>query len=135
MNLLNTQNPSDVLKFELSKQGKEYKLSRNFSLSEYASKDGADIVFLHPSLILGLQLIRDKTEKPVTILSGYRSVEHNKAIGGAKKSSHVKGMACDIIIESMTPNQVSFLARELGFGGIKAYPSFTHIDVDRIRTW
>lgn len=135
MNLLNTQNPNDVLTFDLDKQGKDYKLSRNFTLGELASKDGSSLVLIHPSLILGLQLIRDKTGKRITINSGYRSLEHNKAIGGATNSSHVKGMACDIVVESMTPNQVSFLAKELGFGGIKAYPSFTHIDVDKVRTW
>ena len=33
--------------------------------------------------------------KPMIVTSGYRTVEHNKAIGGAKLSRHCVCMACD----------------------------------------
>ena len=33
--------------------------------------------------------------KPMTVVSGYRTPEHNKAIGGAKLSRHCVCMACD----------------------------------------
>ena len=36
--------------------------------------------------------LRDHFSKPVTVTSGYRSPELNKAIGGSTTSDHCKGM-------------------------------------------
>jgi uncharacterized protein YcbK (DUF882 family) len=44
-------------------------------------------------------------------------------------------MAADIVIRGMTPLEVASLAHDMGLGGIKAYPTFTHIDVGVKRTW
>jgi len=49
----------------------------------------------------GLAPIRKKYG-PVTITSGYRTPEHNVAVGGVENSQHVKGQAADFI----TGNQV-----------------------------
>jgi uncharacterized protein YcbK (DUF882 family) len=135
MNVFNSQNENDVLRFDRASNGDGYKLSRNFTLAEIASKDGSNLVLIHPSLILALQAIRDHTGRSVSINSGYRSPQHNTAIGGAPNSLHVKGMAADIVIRGMTPLEVASLAHDLGLGGIKAYPTFTHIDVGIKRTW
>jgi hypothetical protein len=43
-----------------------------------------------------LQPIRDHFRTPIHIISGYRSSACNKAVGGAKNSDHLKGMASDI---------------------------------------
>ncbi len=43
-----------------------------------------------------LQPIRDHFRTPIHIISGYRSPACNKAVGGAKNSDHLKGMASDI---------------------------------------
>lgn len=32
---------------------------------------------------------------PITVISGYRSVEANKAVGGVSNSQHIIGQACD----------------------------------------
>jgi uncharacterized protein YcbK (DUF882 family) len=135
MNVFNSQNEFDVLRFDRASNGDGYKLSRNFTLAEIASKDGSNLVLIHPALILALQAIRDHTGRSVTINSGNRSPQHNTAIGGATNSLHVKGMAADIVIKGMTPLEVASLAHDLGLGGIKAYPTFTHIDVGLKRTW
>jgi uncharacterized protein YcbK (DUF882 family) len=135
MNIFRDQNPLDSLRFEIDKVGRSYKVSRNFTLGELASKDGANIVLLHPALILALQTIRDHLGKPIRVNSAFRSPAHNKAIGGASNSLHTLGLAADIVIDGMTPIEVSSLASDMGLGGIKAYPTFTHIDVGRHRTW
>jgi len=139
MNVFRDQNPADSLRFEIDKVGRSYKVSRNFTLGELASKDGANIVLLHPALILALQTIRDHVGKPIRVNSGYRSPEHNKAIKKASNSAtnslHTLGLAADIVIVGMTPMEVASLASDMGLGGIKAYPTFTHIDVGRHRTW
>ena len=135
MNIFNSQNADDSLLFDLAFHGSSYRLSRNFTLGEMASKDGAPMVLIHPALILALQAIRDHTGKGVSINSGYRSPNHNRAINGSLNSLHTKGMAADIVIRGMTPLEVASLAHDMGLGGIKAYPRFTHIDVGVKRTW
>jgi uncharacterized protein YcbK (DUF882 family) len=135
MNIFRDQNPLDSLRFEIDKVGRSYKVSRNFTLGELASKDGANIVLLHPALIIALQTIRDHVGKPIRVNSAFRSPTHNKAIGGASNSLHTLGLAADIVIVGMTPMEVASLASDMGLGGIKAYPTFTHIDVGRHRTW
>jgi uncharacterized protein YcbK (DUF882 family) len=135
MNIFRDQNPLDSLRFEIDKVGRSYKVSRNFTLGELASKDGANIVLLHPALIIALQTIRDHVGKPIRVNSAFRSPTHNKAIGGASNSLHTLGLAADIVIDGMTPIEVASLANDMGLGGIKAYPTFTHIDVGRHRTW
>jgi uncharacterized protein YcbK (DUF882 family) len=136
MNPFNSQNEADALLFDRSFHGDGYKLSRNFALGEMASKDGSNLVLIHPALILALQAIRDHTGKPVAINSGYRSPQHNASLpNSAPNSLHMKGLAADIVIRGMTPLEVASLAHDLGLGGIKAYPTFTHIDVGIKRTW
>jgi uncharacterized protein YcbK (DUF882 family) len=132
---LNAHNPADVLRLRISQVGKDFKLSRSFTLGELASKDGADIVIVHPALLIGLQALRDVLNKPIRINSGFRSPEHNKAIGGASNSLHTLGLAADVVVEGVTPIHIASIARDLGFGGVKAYPTFTHVDVGKIRTW
>ena len=43
-----------------------------------------------------LQPLRDHFRVPIHISSGFRTIEVNKAIKGAKNSDHLKGMAVDI---------------------------------------
>lgn len=47
-----------------------------------------------------LQPLRDYLGKPVVISSGYRSEEVNKAVGGVKRSQHLRGEAADIHVEN-----------------------------------
>ena len=114
------------------------KLTKNFSLSEFASKDGADFTpFAKDNIkILAeqLQVIRDTIGKPITVNSGYRSEAHNRAIKGASNSYHVKGMAADITAQGMTPQDVGDVIERLMHkgaiikGGLKVYVSWVHYD-------
>lgn len=72
------------------------KLSSNFTVKEFACKDGSDSVLIDSSLIEVLQKIREHFGKPVIINSAYRTPEHNRRVGGSSGSYHVKGMAADI---------------------------------------
>jgi uncharacterized protein YcbK (DUF882 family) len=132
---LNTHNQDDALWLHVSVLSDSFRLSRSFKLGEFKSKDNSNLVIIHPALILGLQAIRDVVGKPIRINSGYRSPAHNKAINGSSGSLHVLGMAADIVVEGVTPIHIASIARDLGFGGVKAYPTFTHVDVGKIRTW
>lgn len=51
-----------------------------------------------------LDPVREAYGKPITVTSGYRCVELNKAVGGSKTSDHLNGCAADIV---GTPNNTA----------------------------
>ena len=86
------------------------KLSENFTLSEMTKSQTAirknidntptdehieNLKYVADNL---LQPIRDHFGKPVTVSSGYRSVDLCEAIGSSSKSQHAKGEAADFEI-------------------------------------
>lgn len=60
----------------------ELSLSANFKVKEFASKDGVDTILIDSELVRFLQKIRDYFQSSITISSGYRTIAHNKNIGG-----------------------------------------------------
>lgn len=118
-----------VKTYSLKKDGNK-KLSANFHVREFASKDGADTILIDTKLVDYLQQIRNKFGKPVIINSGYRSKAHNKAVGGASNSYHTKGMAADIIIDGISSKRVAQYAEAIAIQGIGWYEAqkFCHID-------
>ena len=115
------------------------KLTNNFSLREFASKDGSETpesVMDNIRMLAGnLQVLRDEIGKPIIINSGYRSEAHNKRVGGVANSQHRFGRAADIRVNGMSPKQVyDTILRLMGEGkmhngGVGLYNTFTHYDV------
>lgn len=116
--------------YSKAKEG-NVKLSNNFKLSEFACKDGSDVIFVAPDLVDLLQKIRNHFGKPVVINSAYRTVSYNKQVGGATYSQHLYGTAADIRITGVAPKEVAAYAETLlaGTGGIGIYNNFVHVDV------
>lgn len=100
------------------------KLSANFTVAEFACKDGSDPVFVDSSLAALLQKIRDHFGRPVVITSGYRTAAHNAAVGGSKSSQHLLGRAADFYVEGVDVAVVAAYAETLlpARGGIGRYP-------------
>lgn len=116
-------------------KSKNIRLSKNFMLSEFACKGSSccTAVMLDSKLVEYIQKIRDHFNKPVTINSGYRCPAHNKRVGGATGSYHVKGMAADISVKDTPPREVAKYAESIGIKGIGLYETdedgwFVHID-------
>ena len=65
--------------------------------------------------------------KPLTIISGYRSPAYNTSIGGAKNSYHMRGQACDISTGNVNPAALIQVARQLNLNTIQ-YATFVHVD-------
>ena len=100
-----------------------WQLSPSFKVREFACK-GSDAVRIDDELVVLLQCIREHFGKPVHITSGYRTAEHNAAVGGSKSSQHLLGRAADFYIESVPVATVAAYAETLlpGRGGIGWYP-------------
>ena len=115
--------------YSKSKDGNT-KLTRNFRVKEFACKDGSDPVFVDTYLAEILQQLRDHYGKAVIVVSGYRTPSYNKKCGGATYSQHLYGMAADVKISGVTPEEVAQFAETIlkDKGGIGIYSTFTHID-------
>lgn len=123
--------------FSLAKDGGR-RLSANFTVREFACRDGSDPVFIDTRLVQVLQSIRDHFGEPVVITSAYRTATHNKAVGGAAYSQHCYGRAADIRVAGVTVEQLAAYAEKLlpDTGGIGRYPvrsgrptGWVHVDV------
>lgn len=121
--------------YSKAKEG-NVKLSKNFTVKEFACSDGTDTVFISLALVNLLQKIRDRFGKAVIINSAYRTEAHNKAIGGATYSQHKYGLAADIHINGVTPKEIAAYVETLmpSSGGIGIYKSFVHVDVRRVKS-
>ena len=121
--------------YSKAKEG-NVKLSKNFTVKEFACSDGTDTVFISLALVNLLQKIRDYFGKAVIINSAYRTEAHNKSIGGATYSQHKYGLAADIHINGVTPKEIAAYVETLmpSSGGIGIYKSFVHVDVRLVKS-
>ena len=113
----------------------DVKLSANFMLHEFACKDNgvSKTVLVDDELIQRLEQLRAKVGKPININSGYRTQNHDKAVGGSGRGMHTRGMAADIWVEGLTCVQLGMAAKEIGFRGIgmchrKPSEQVVHVD-------
>jgi hypothetical protein len=93
---------------------------------------------LHGRLNGLLYQISNHFHSPVTVVSGCRSSAHNRRIGGARESWHLRCMAADIRVEGVGPVAVYRYAASLaGRGGVGSYcrESYIHVDVGDRREW
>lgn len=118
-------------------------ITKNFSKSEFNSKDGAqmpdNILVNVVKLACNLQRLRDTIGKPIIINSGYRSEAHNRSVGGSPNSQHLTGKAADIRVSGMTSVEIAkeieklIIEGEMLQGGIGIYDTFVHYDIRGVR--
>lgn len=114
-------------------------LTEHFTTAEWRCHDGTELPaeFFPTTLKLAQQLevLRAELGKPITIISGYRSPEHNAAVDGATHSQHMLGAASDIVIPGFKPLEVHaaierlIAAGKMHNGGLGIYDTFVHYDV------
>ncbi|MCK0199251.1 YcbK family protein [Ornithobacterium rhinotracheale] len=115
------------------------KLSKDFDLSEFACHDGSTTPAFAlknlRELAQNLQVLRNYLGKPIMVNSGYRSVAHNRKIGGKVNSQHLQGKAADIRVEGVNPAELAQVIEKLiasgqmKQGGLGIYPTFVHYDI------
>ncbi len=110
-----------------------------FKAEEFASKDGKPSPYgqmnVRQELVDFLNQLRLRFGGPLIVTSGYRSPEHNKAVGGVPNSQHVKGLAADICpLDTADLNRLWQLADSMNeTGGVGRYDNFVHVDRRGIR--
>jgi len=93
---------------------------------------------ISPSVCSAATALASAVGYTLDITSAYRSPSYNGSVGGAKKSTHMQGLAIDVIQTGKTTSQrQAFLtaAYNAGFRGIGIYNTFTHIDLSGKRAW
>jgi len=124
-------------------------ISTHFNLKEFQCHDGTP----YPSnwiesrlkpLCAVLEAVRAACgNRPVTVVSGYRTPSHNASLreadgsgtGVAKNSQHVAGRAADISVEGLAPLAVHktiralLAAKKIEIGGLGLYTGWVHIDI------
>jgi uncharacterized protein YcbK (DUF882 family) len=114
-------------------------VTKNFKLSELEFSDPipAEKIASAVELLQNLQIIRDHFQRPIVIISGYRSPERNAAVGGADKSQHLEAKAADIKIAGVPTEEIynridKLIAQgKIKQGGLGKYvkSGFVHYDV------
>ena len=68
----------------------------HFKVSEFTCKCGCGKNNIDQRVINMAEIIRLALGVPVRVNSGCRCDKHNRAVGGAKSSKHLKGLAADL---------------------------------------
>ena len=119
-----------VRTYSLAKDGKNLKLAPNFTLKEFACKDGSDVVLVWVGMPDLLQQGRSHFNAKMHLTSAYRTEPYNKKIGGSAHSRHMCGMAVDIVVEGASPLEVArYFDKFLGDKGcVGLYKNYVHVD-------
>lgn len=114
-------------------------LSEHFKVSEFRCKcGGTHDTLIASDLVQKLEELRSALGcSGISISSGYRCIQHDKAVGGSGTGQHTKGKAADICCygsdgKPIDNRIVCCAAEDLGFHGIariKGNGTFTHVDV------
>ena len=101
----------------------------NFSPEEMACRGTGKLAIDRRSMSM-LQKLRNSLGAPMVVNSAYRSPEHNRAVGGATSSYHMKAMAFDVRMDNHNPQVYMEKAKAVGFKGIGQYADkgFLHVD-------
>ena len=75
--------------------------------------------------------VRDLYNNPINISSGYRTMKHNKNVGGKSNSAHLRGYAADLVVNNSYERLMILRAVILtGFTRVGIANDFIHIDCD-----
>lgn len=104
-----------------------------FTYDEFDSPDlpGSGKKYMSKEFIELLDQARELANISFTINSGYRTIKHNKKVGGSSNSSHLKGLAADIhCADNGKRMKILKALLQVGFERIGVAKTFIHVDID-----
>lgn len=125
-----------LLSFKSTPSTNEWENIKHFVPKEFDSPDvSGSGLNMNYAFIQKLDSARTVSEIQYIINSGYRTIQHNKKVGGKSNSAHLKGLAADI--SALTSNQKFRLVyglMEAGFTRIGIYDTHIHVDMDKSKS-
>lgn len=112
----------------------DIQLAKNFKLSEFKCRHCDKVLMPDMRLVEKLQQLRDLLGKSIKV-SGYRCPEYNKqlvnnpTLNASPTSKHMQGIAADITSNGVSPEEMCYLAKKVGFPAIRIYDGHVHVDV------
>lgn len=104
-----------------------------FKFTEFDSPDEKDSgeKYMQKEFLRVLTEVRIAADIPFKINSGYRTIKHNKKVGGSKDSAHTNGYAVDIVANtSATRFKIVQAALATGITRIGIGKTYVHLDTD-----
>lgn len=114
------------------------KMAKYFKEEEFCCKHCGQLPEngIDERLLAVLDEAREQAGSPLIVSSGYRCFVHNKNIGGASQSYHVKGTAADVYSNVLDVHSLKNIIKEAMInqnlqGGLQEYTDqeFVHVDV------
>ena len=96
---------------------------------------GKGELLIQPSLLDFLSKFRQVVDKPMLInhgdlkYRGYRDWHENKKVDGTQHSYHMQGLAVDVTVRDMKPEDLYAAAIDFGWKGVGLYDTFVHMDL------
>ncbi|MDD3396074.1 MAG: D-Ala-D-Ala carboxypeptidase family metallohydrolase [Acidaminococcaceae bacterium] len=85
---------------------------------------------INEELLEKLDQLREKVGEPVHVTCMYRCPPHNAAVGGARYSQHLYGLAADIYVDGLTVDELADIATDIGFRGVERNYDLDYVHVD-----
>jgi len=108
----------------------DYYLTTNFTANEFACKCHCGVLAkMDHDFMAKLEAMRRLLRRSFKITSGFRCDDHNKNLKGNANSSHLNGMAADILcVTAEDRYRLVGAAIRAGFTGIGIDKRFIHVD-------
>ena len=99
---------------------------KHFKEDEFRCKCGCGLAEMSQDFMEHLDELREECKFPISVTSGYRCLEHDKAVGG--KKNHTTGKAADLFCNNAA-KRYSILYNAIGsFHRIGIGKAFIHVD-------
>lgn len=137
-------NSKKIIDIEYYENGKYIKEGLHQIYKLMADRRTGEVATIDKDLIESMYEVQTKlnTSKPISILSGYRSLETNANMalhsdGVSTNSYHTKGKAVDLYVQGISIHEIHGMVNKIHTGGIGYYPTsgFVHMDAGPSRTW
>lgn len=112
------------------------KISEHFDSRELMCPCGCGGCYYTTELILKLEALSNYIgNKPIIVTSGFRCPMHSVSVGGYPNDAHTLGLAVDVYVDGLTPEDIAEAGEIVGFSGIGLMNGACHLDVRTVENY